>query len=144
MTILTRVASAILAPTLAAAAFQGFDTSAAFSVDGHELRLRSAVAIAAPQQSPNAYSWVRIYFYAFPLTADQVSAVVDRPGRCCAAVGRRRRAIRRRAFPRTCVSSAAPALPPSYTSSCSVRASASSAERGRGRAYCRALARPLQ
>ena len=59
----------LLTPLLAGA------TTATFSVDRQALRLPTAVAIAAPHQNAGGFSRVTIYFYAFPLTADQIAAV---------------------------------------------------------------------
>jgi hypothetical protein len=77
--------SGLLAATLAvstgthgfaqqAAAPQTFHTTARFSVDVDVLSLQTAVAFAAPHTRFKEYSWVRIYFYAFPLTAGDVAA----------------------------------------------------------------------
>lgn len=52
-----------------------FRTAARFSVDSDVLRLRTAVAFAEPHARFNTFSWVRIYFYAFDLTAADVSGV---------------------------------------------------------------------
>jgi hypothetical protein len=52
-----------------------FHTAARFSVDSDVLRLRTAVAFAEPHARFNTLSWVRIYFYAFDLTAADVSGI---------------------------------------------------------------------
>ena len=54
---------------------QAFHTAARFSVDSDVLRLRTAVAIAEPHARVNTFSWIRIYFYAFDLTAADISSL---------------------------------------------------------------------
>ena len=53
---------------------QNFNTKANLSVDTTEVILSSAVAIAEARNYPAGYSWVRIHFYAFPLTSDDIAA----------------------------------------------------------------------
>jgi hypothetical protein len=53
---------------------QTFHTNANLSVDTAALTLSSAVAIAEDRKYPAGYSWVRIHFYAFPLTPDDIAA----------------------------------------------------------------------
>jgi len=52
-----------------------FHTIASFSVDADVLRLQTAVAISEPHARFEEFSWLRIYFYAFPLTSDDVAAL---------------------------------------------------------------------
>lgn len=54
---------------------QGTNSASTFSADGHEMRLRPAVAIVSRHQVYPNYSWVAIYFYAFPPTPQQLAAV---------------------------------------------------------------------
>jgi hypothetical protein len=50
-----------------------FQTKANLSVDTNVLSLSSAVVIAEARNYPAGYSWVRIHFYAFPLTPDDIA-----------------------------------------------------------------------
>jgi hypothetical protein len=50
------------------------DTSANLSVDGTALTLTSAVAITEEGKYPPGYSWVRLHFYSFPLTSEDIAA----------------------------------------------------------------------
>ncbi len=52
-----------------------FRTSAKFSVDKSEMTLSSAVATIEPRLGAPGYSWLRITFYGFPLTAEDVAGV---------------------------------------------------------------------
>ncbi len=53
-----------------------FRTSAKFSADSDALSLSTAVAtIESPRAAP-AYSWLRIYFYSFPVAVDDLGAVM--------------------------------------------------------------------
>jgi len=54
---------------------QTFRTTARFSVDADVLPLQTAVAIAEPHVRFKDFSWVRIYFYAFPLAAADVAGL---------------------------------------------------------------------
>jgi hypothetical protein len=51
-----------------------FATKANFSVDGTALALSNAIATIEPRAGAPGYSWLRIYFYAFAPTADDVAA----------------------------------------------------------------------
>ena len=51
-----------------------FHTSANLSVDNAAMTLSSAVVIREARKYPAGYSWVRIHFYAFPLTSDDIAA----------------------------------------------------------------------
>src|SRR5579859_77773 len=51
-----------------------FHTSANLSVDNAAMTLSSAVAIRESRKYPAGYSWVRIHFYSFPLTSDDIAA----------------------------------------------------------------------
>jgi hypothetical protein len=66
----------LISPVLAdpAPQSQNFNTNASLSVDNAALTLSSAVAIAEARNFPAGYSWVRIHFYAFPLTPDDIAA----------------------------------------------------------------------
>ena len=52
-----------------------FKTTARFAVDRTALVLSSAVATVEPRSNAPGYRWLRVYFYAFPLTAADVTAV---------------------------------------------------------------------
>jgi hypothetical protein len=52
-----------------------FHTNARFFVDTSAMTLSSAVAMIEPRPNAPGYSWLRITFYSFPLTADDVAAV---------------------------------------------------------------------
>ena len=52
-----------------------FRTNAEFSVDDTILTLSSAVATIEPRSNAPGYSWLRITFYSFLLTAEDVAAV---------------------------------------------------------------------
>jgi hypothetical protein len=58
-----------------AATPQTFHTTARFSVDSDVLRLQTAVAIAESHASFRDVSWLHLYFYAFPLTPDDVAGL---------------------------------------------------------------------
>src|SRR5258706_6291651 len=51
-----------------------FGTKAKFSVDQTAMSLTTAVATIEPRNGAPGYSWVRIHFYSFPLTAEDVAA----------------------------------------------------------------------
>jgi hypothetical protein len=57
------------------AAPAAFHTAARFSIDADVRRLQTAVAISEPHSRFKEYSWVRVYFYAFPLTTADVTDV---------------------------------------------------------------------
>jgi len=52
-----------------------FRTNAKFSVDSAAMSLSSVVATIEPRLGAPGYSWLRINFYSFPLTAEDVAAV---------------------------------------------------------------------
>ena len=52
-----------------------FRTNAKFFVDNRMLSLSSAVATIEPRPNARGISWVRIIFYAFPPTAEDVASV---------------------------------------------------------------------
>ena len=54
-----------------------FRTTARFSLDTTELALTTSVATFEPHRSVQGYSWVHVYFYAFPLTPDDVNGVMS-------------------------------------------------------------------
>jgi hypothetical protein len=73
--ILTALACRVFVSILAqepAPAPETFHTAARFSVDSDVLRFRTAVAFTEPHARDNTSSWIRIYFYAFDLTAADV------------------------------------------------------------------------
>lgn len=51
-----------------------FHTKATLSVDKDAFALSSAVAIREARKYPAGYSWVRIHFYPFPLTSEDLAA----------------------------------------------------------------------
>jgi hypothetical protein len=53
-----------------------FRTRASFFVDGNAMSLSTAVATLVPRPGAPAYSWVRIYFYSFPVVADDVAGIM--------------------------------------------------------------------
>jgi hypothetical protein len=76
--ILAALASRIFVSVVAqepAPAPETFHTAARFSVDSDVLRLRTAVAFAEPHARVNTFSWIRLYFYAFDLSAADVSGL---------------------------------------------------------------------
>jgi hypothetical protein len=68
------LAGTLLLTTLAAWVPQDFRTTARFSVDESVLRLQSAVAIV---DQGYGRTWIHVYFFAFPLTPADVTAVAD-------------------------------------------------------------------
>jgi hypothetical protein len=54
-----------------------FNTKANFSVDQTAMALSSAVATIEPRTGAPGYSWVRIHFYSFPLTAEDVTGAMN-------------------------------------------------------------------
>jgi hypothetical protein len=54
---------------------QAFHTAARFSAGADVLQLQTAIAIAEPHARHNGFSWIRIYFYAFDLSAADVAGV---------------------------------------------------------------------
>jgi len=54
---------------------RAFQTNARFTVDSDVLQLQTAVAVAEPPATVKNFSVVRIYFYAFPLTAEDVASL---------------------------------------------------------------------
>jgi len=53
-----------------------FHTNAKFSVDNDAMSLSTAVATIEPRLGAPGYSWVRIYFYSFPVAADDIARVM--------------------------------------------------------------------
>lgn len=53
-----------------------FRTNANFSVDNHSMSLSTAIATIEPRLGAPGYSWLRIHFYSFPVTADDLPGVV--------------------------------------------------------------------
>ena len=69
------IALALQALSPAAVSPDRFRTSAHFAVDARQLELVSALATTEPHPRVRGDSWIHVYFYAFPFTADDVSAV---------------------------------------------------------------------
>lgn len=53
-----------------------FSTTAKFSVNEIRMALSTAVATIEPHPRSSGYYWVRISFYSFPLTADDIAGVM--------------------------------------------------------------------
>jgi hypothetical protein len=53
-----------------------FRTRANFSVDNNAMSLSTAVATIEPRLGAPGYSWLRITFYSFPVTADDIAGVM--------------------------------------------------------------------
>jgi len=53
-----------------------FQTSANFSVDNAAMSLSTAVATIEPRLGAPGYSWLRIYFYSFPVAADDIAGIL--------------------------------------------------------------------
>ncbi len=56
---------------------QTFNTNAKFAVDSTSLVLSTAVATIGARPGATGYSWLRIYFYSFPPTADDLTAIAN-------------------------------------------------------------------
>lgn len=54
-----------------------FHTQANFSVDNDAMSLTTAVATIEPRLGAPGYSWVRIYFYSFPVAADDMAGIMN-------------------------------------------------------------------
>ena len=67
-----KMAAFLLAPTLIAWVPQDFRTTAHFSVDDRVLRLQAAAAIL---EQTAGRTWIHVYFYSFPFTPADVSAI---------------------------------------------------------------------
>lgn len=52
-----------------------FQTSAKFAVDSDALSLATAVATIEPRLGASGYFWLRIYFYAYPVGAEDLSGI---------------------------------------------------------------------
>lgn len=50
-----------------------FSTHATFSADRLSMSLTTAIATIEPSRMAPGYSWLRIYFYSFPPTADDIT-----------------------------------------------------------------------
>jgi hypothetical protein len=50
-----------------------FNTHATFSVDRQSMSLTTAIATIEPSRMAPGYSWLRVYFYSFAPTADDVA-----------------------------------------------------------------------
>ena len=53
-----------------------FHTNANFSVDDTAISLSTAIATIEPRLGAPGYSWLRIYFYSFPVAADDMAGVM--------------------------------------------------------------------
>jgi hypothetical protein len=53
-----------------------FHTNANFSVDNNAMSLSTAVATIEPRLGAPGYSWLRISFYSFPVTSDDLAGVI--------------------------------------------------------------------
>jgi len=53
-----------------------FHTNANFSVDNNAMSLSSAVATIEPRLGAPGYSWIRISFYSFPVTTDDIAGIM--------------------------------------------------------------------
>ena len=71
------LAASIVAATSASAqsspAPSRFNTHATFSVDRLSMSLTTAIATIEPSRMATGYSWLRIYFYSFAPTADDIA-----------------------------------------------------------------------
>lgn len=54
-----------------------FSTKAKFSVDQTAMSLSTAVGTIEPRLGAPGYSWVRVHFYSFPLTAEDVAGAMN-------------------------------------------------------------------
>jgi hypothetical protein len=74
----------VLVLCLAVPAFSGpasvdpnsFHTNANFSVENNAMSLSTAVATIEPRLGAPGYSWLRIYFYSFPVAADDLAGIL--------------------------------------------------------------------
>ena len=74
----------VLVLCLAVPAFSGpasvdpdsFHTKANFSVDNNAMSLSTAVATIEPRLGAPGYSWLRIYFYSFPVAVDDLAGIL--------------------------------------------------------------------
>ena len=55
---------------------KSFQTHANFSVDNNAMSLSTAIATIEPRLGAPGYSWLRITFYSFPVTADDIAGVM--------------------------------------------------------------------
>jgi hypothetical protein len=53
-----------------------FHTNANFSVDNDAMSLSTAVATIEPRLGAPGYSWLRVSFYSFPVTADDLAGIL--------------------------------------------------------------------
>ena len=75
----TALVLCVTAPVLSGPASvdpNSFQTNANFSVDNNEMSLSTAVATIEPRLGAPGYSWLRISFYSFPVTADDIAGVM--------------------------------------------------------------------
>jgi hypothetical protein len=54
-----------------------FRTNANFSVDNNAMSLSTAVATIEPRRGAPSYSWLRISFYSFPVSADDLAGIMQ-------------------------------------------------------------------
>jgi len=69
--------SAPSSKTLDTLTSQTFNTNAKFGVDSTSLVLSTAVATIEARPGATGYSWLRIYFYSFPPTAVDLTAIAN-------------------------------------------------------------------
>ena len=76
---MTRTSALLALAALAgqAAGPAAFHTAAHFSAGHTQLSLSTAVATIQPRPGTPGYSWLRVSFYAFPLTAEDVGSVTQ-------------------------------------------------------------------
>ena len=53
-----------------------FHTNANFSVDNNAMSLSTAIATIEPRLGAPEYSWLRISFYSFPMTGEDIAKIV--------------------------------------------------------------------
>jgi hypothetical protein len=53
-----------------------FHTNSNFSVNDNAMSLSNAVATIEPRLGAPGYSWLRIYFYSFPVVADDMAGIL--------------------------------------------------------------------
>jgi hypothetical protein len=56
---------------------RSFSTNAKFSVDNDAMSLSSAVAVTQARPGAPGYSWLRINFYPFRLTAEDIASAAN-------------------------------------------------------------------
>ena len=77
ITTLTYFAVASAAADSSPLVSNSFSTNAKFAVDNRSLSLSSAVATIEARPGSPGYSWVRVYFYSFSPTADDLTDIAN-------------------------------------------------------------------